>query len=137
MTAEEILTSKKRYAIIGASNDPEKYGYELVDVLHKSGYTVYPINPKYEFIDTIPCYHTIKELPLPPEVIIVALAPINSERVVNNLKIENGQTVWLPPNCFTDEAISICHRNNYSVVYDVCPIGTLRKMASQHSRKEG
>jgi predicted CoA-binding protein len=129
MTPEEILKTKKTYAIIGASNEVLKYGYELVCVFNDSGYEVLPVNPKYDEIDGIKCYPSLKDLPEKPEVIITALAPANTEKVVKSLP-DNYETLWLPPNCFNEETVSYCKENNINFVYNVCPIGLIRKMNS-------
>ena len=127
MTAEKILRTKKSYAIIGASNEMLKYGYELVVVLKDAGYNIFPINPKYEEIEGVKCYPSLKELPVKPEVIILALAPANTEKVVKSIGIIES-IFWLPPNCFNDETVAYCKNNNINFVYNVCPIGTLSSM---------
>lgn len=128
MKAEEILKTKKSYAIIGASNEMLKYGYELVVVLKDAGYNIFPINPKYEEIEGVKCYPSLKELPKKPEVTIIALAPHNTEKVVKSIG-SSESIFWLPPNCYNDETINFCKENNYDFVYNVCPIGTLSNIS--------
>lgn len=128
MTAEEILQTKKSYAIIGASNEMLKYGYELVVTLNDAGYNIFPINPKYEEIEGVKCYPSLKELPEKPEVIIIALAPHNTERVIKEINNSIG-IYWLPPNCYNGNTINFCKENKYDFVYNVCPIGTLNNMS--------
>lgn len=41
-SGEEILKSKKSYAIVGASNEMLKYGYELVCVFKDYGIKIFP-----------------------------------------------------------------------------------------------
>ena len=48
MTAEEILKTKKSYAVIGATPNRERYGYEVFEIIHANGYQVFPINLKYQ-----------------------------------------------------------------------------------------
>ena len=129
MSAEEILKTKKSFAIIGASNEMLKYGYELVVVLKDAGYNIFPINPKYEEIEGIKCYPSLNELPEKPEVIIIALAPQNTEKVVKSIG-SSESIFWLPPNCYTEDAVTFCKDNNITFVYNVCPIGTLNIISS-------
>ena len=130
MIAEEILKTKKSFAIIGASNEMLKYGYELVVVLKDAGYNIFPINPKYEEIEGVKCYPSLRELPEKPEVIIIALAPTKTESVIKSIEDSDGIIFWLPPNCYNEEAVTFCKDNNISFVYNVCPIGTLNIMSS-------
>jgi len=48
---EDILDKNNKFAVIGASNNEEKYGYKVYKQLKKNGYQIYPINPREELID--------------------------------------------------------------------------------------
>lgn len=85
MTPEEILKSKKSFAIIGASNEMLKYSYELICVFKDYGYKIFPISLKYSEIEGIKCYPSLKELPEKPEVILIALAPANTYKVIKSI----------------------------------------------------
>lgn len=134
MTPEEILKSKKSFAIVGASNEMLKYGYELVCVFKDNGYKVYPINPKYDEIEGIKCYPSLKELPEKPEVIITALAPKNTFNVVPVVKEIGADIIWFPPNCFDENSIEKAKELNLSFVSNVCPIGLIGKLFNTDSK---
>ncbi len=55
----------KSIAVIGASTNPEKIGYKVVENLKNCGYQnpVYPINPGAEEILGYKCYPNIKDVP--------------------------------------------------------------------------
>ncbi len=128
MTPEEILKSKKSFAIVGASNEMLKYGYELVCVFKDCGYKIFPINPKYNEIEGIKCYPSLKELPEKPQVVLTALAPKNTLNVVPAVKEIGVDTIWFPPNCFDKSAIGKAEQLKLNYVSNVCPIGILRKI---------
>jgi hypothetical protein len=86
MKAQDTLRTKKSFALVGATPDPWKYGYEVLATLVNAGYTVFPINPKYPEIEGSTCYASLEDLPQKPEVVISALAPANTERVVDKVK---------------------------------------------------
>jgi predicted CoA-binding protein len=130
---EEILKTKKTFALIGASQDMLKYSYELLFTLLAAGYTVYPINPRYENIEQHRCYPSLSELPLKPEVVIIALAEKNAETVVESVATHGISTVWLPPGSWSETAIAKAQAAGLEVLYNVCPIGTLRKMREERS----
>ena len=100
MAPEEILKEKKSFTIVGASSEMLKYGYELVCVFKDYGYKIFPINPKYDEIEGIKCYPSLKDLPDKPEVVIIALAPKNTVNVVQVVKEIGVDTIWFPLNCF-------------------------------------
>lgn len=131
MTAQDILRTKKTFALVGATRDKWKYAYEVLVTLVNAGYTVMPINPKYQEIEGIKCYPSLKELPQKPEVVISALAPANTEKIVEAVKEMGIELLWMPPGCWSEEAVQKCRQLNVEFVYDVCPIGTLSMMAWQ------
>lgn len=52
-------------AVVGASKDPFKWGNMLLKAIKKSGFQgrIYPINPKEEKIEGLPCYPSVKDVP--------------------------------------------------------------------------
>ncbi|MDY6985112.1 MAG: acetate--CoA ligase family protein [Candidatus Thermoplasmatota archaeon] len=61
----ECLLNPKSIAVIGASDNPEKLGYVIVNNIKESGFKgkIYPINPKVESILGLKCYKSIKDVP--------------------------------------------------------------------------
>jgi acyl-CoA synthetase (NDP forming) len=62
-------------AVIGASNDPGKWGYMLLDAMMRGGYEgdVYPINPKADQVLGLPAYPSVRDVPGPVELVVVAI----------------------------------------------------------------
>lgn len=59
-------------ALIGASANPQKGGYAILNNL-KTGFDggIYPVNPRYEEIDGVPCYRSVADAPDPVDLAIV------------------------------------------------------------------
>lgn len=112
-----------------------KYGYELVCVFKDYEYKIFPINPKYDEIEEINCYPSLKELLEKPEVVITVLAPKNTVNVVPVVKEIGVNTIWFPPNCFDKNAIEKAEELHLNFVSNVCPIVLLRKLNADDSRK--
>jgi len=53
------MLEKKVWAVVGASDNPEKYGNLIYKKLKSRGYRVYPVNPNYETIDGDKCYKIV------------------------------------------------------------------------------
>ncbi len=62
-------------AVIGASDNPGKYGHEILKNLIEGGYpgALYPINPKSEKILGVQCYRSVKEIPEPVDLAVVII----------------------------------------------------------------
>ncbi|MBC7185936.1 MAG: CoA-binding protein [Calditrichaeota bacterium] len=128
MSPEEVLRTRKVYALIGASQDVLKYSYELFHTLLQAGYTVYPVNPRYQAIDGQRCYGSLGELPEKPEVVITALAPANTEKALEQAAALGIEIVWIPPGSSSDEVLQKALQLGLTVLHGVCPVGTLRRL---------
>jgi predicted CoA-binding protein len=125
---EEVLRTKKTYALIGATQDMLKYSYELFFTMLDHNYTVYPINPRYESIEDRRCYPSLAHLPEKPEVVIVTLSPLNAENVLSHIAEQGIRTVWFPPGSCSEAVLERAQAFGLEIIHNVCPIGTLRRM---------
>ncbi len=134
--ALEILKSYRSFAVIGVSREPDKYGHEVFEVLRSGGYQVYPINPKYAEIGEQPCYSTLDALPERPEVVVTALPPLVTEKLMPGVIASGVPVIWMPPGCFTLAAIDACHTAGVRELHDICPVfalGALRVQSASPS----
>lgn len=53
---EEKMLEKKIWAVVGANQDPEKYGNMIYRKLKTRGYDVYAVNPMYETVEGDKCF---------------------------------------------------------------------------------
>jgi acetate---CoA ligase (ADP-forming) len=62
-------------AVIGASDNPGKYGHEILKNLLQGGFpgTIYPVNPKADRILGVNCFKSIKEIPKPADLAVIII----------------------------------------------------------------
>jgi acetyl coenzyme A synthetase (ADP forming)-like protein len=62
-------------AVVGASRQPNTIGWQIVDNLLRYGFqgTVYPINPKAEFIHSIPAYPSVTAVGRPVDLAVITV----------------------------------------------------------------
>ncbi len=132
LRAKEILESKRKYAIVGVSQDVSKYSYEVFHLMKDQGYIVYPINPRYAEIDGYKCYSSIEDIPEKPEVIIVIMAPNNIEKIIDNLLNSKDHFLWFPPECYSDSIIKKVEDSVVPYLYDVCPVGIIKGFTKEN-----
>jgi len=74
-------------AIVGASEDPSKRGYQAIGSLQSSGFTgpVYPVNPKGGFAKGLNFLTAIADLPIGVDVAVIAVPAAAIPRVLNDL----------------------------------------------------
>ncbi|MHA1267449.1 MAG: acetate--CoA ligase family protein [Candidatus Helarchaeota archaeon] len=74
-TPFQDIFSAKSIAVIGASENPNKLGYRVVQNLLKQHKKVYPVNPKLSHILNLAVYPSITEVPLPIDLVIIIVPP--------------------------------------------------------------
>ncbi len=110
----------RRYAVVGASRRPEKYGYKVMKNLLERGKTVFPVNPGVSEIDGIRCYPAIRDIPEKPEAVHIITQPEVTERVARDCVDIGVRYVWMQPGAESDTAIALLKKHGVTVIYDRC-----------------
>lgn len=106
--------------MIGASRNPEKYGYKIFRGLRSAGYIVYGVNPKGGEIEDQRLYPSLADLPEKPAVVDIVVPPKVTEEIVRQcVKLGLGR-VWMQPGSESEEAIRFCQEKDIKVVHGVC-----------------
>lgn len=130
---KEFLNKRNIFAVVGASGNPKKYGYQVYKDLKEAGYKAYPVNPNADKILGDRCYSDIKNLPTKPDVVDLVVPPEVTEEMVKTCKTFGVTKVWMQPGSESEKAIKFCHDNNIDVVHGVC-IMIERKGMTQNDR---
>jgi predicted CoA-binding protein len=115
----EFLAQKK-FAVIGATDDPQKYGNQVVKNLKERGYEVYPVNPRIEKLEGLKCYPTVADIPVKVDVVDFVVPPAVTEVILRQCKALGLDRIWLQPGSESEAAIAYCSENNLKVVHSVC-----------------
>ncbi len=95
----------KQIAVIGVSEDADKYGHKIFRDLINAGYTVKGVNPKGGFVLGRNIYKSLEELEPKPDLVITVVHPDITEKVVeqcNKLGIKN---LWMQPGSDSAKAL--------------------------------
>ena len=112
--------SQKRFAVVGATDNVEKYGNQIFNNLLRRGYEVYPVNPRLKKIEGMKCYATLSELPVKVDVVDFVVPPTATESILRECLDLGLDRIWLQPGSESENAIKFCRDNNLKVVHDVC-----------------
>jgi uncharacterized protein len=129
-----MINKNNNYAIIGASNNQEKYGFKVLKNLYEKGFKVIPINPKEDIIMKLKCYHSLndyynKNIQNNPnlennlkkiDVVIFIVKPKITQEILKEVKQFGINKVWMQPGSENDNAINFCKENNIEVIYNMC-----------------
>lgn len=110
----------RKWAVVGVSDDREKYGNKIYRDLRNAGYQVFAINPKLETVEGDPCYASIKDLPETPDVVDLVVPPQVSSKVVDDCLSAGIKRIWFQPGSESEEAVQKAEQGGMEVVYDAC-----------------
>lgn len=100
---KDTMLEKKVWAVIGANQNPEKFGWKIYKRLKDKGYEVYPLNPAYETIDGDICYKSLSSMPRVPEVINMVVAPERGKPYIEEAAKLGIKYIWFQPGTFDKE----------------------------------
>lgn len=112
--------AQKSFAVIGATDNPEKYGNKIFKNLTRRGYEVYPVNPNLKEIKGVKCYPSLADIPVKVDVVDFVVPPPVTEATLKECKKLGLDHIWLQPGSESDAAIAFCQDNNLKVVYSTC-----------------
>lgn len=115
-----MIDKKLSYAVVGASNNKEKYGYKVFKDLLDAGYKVLPINPTEKKILNKKVYSTLSETNKKIDVVIFVTQPNITEKILEEVKSLAIKKVWLQPGAQSDTAIEFCNKNMIECIHDAC-----------------
>lgn len=108
------------YAIVGATQNKEKYGYKVLVDLKNKGYKVIPINPKYQEISDLKCYPNLISLDERPDVVVLVVGEKNAEKVVQDCVDLNLNQIWFQPGSEYDKVVLLAKKAGFEIVVGEC-----------------
>ncbi|MGH4117620.1 CoA-binding protein [Clostridium sp.] len=122
------MVKMKKWALIGASPNESKFGYKILMQLKEKGYTVYGINPKYDEINGVKIYHSLKELPEKVDAVNVIVNPTLSLKALDDIMECNIENVWFQPGSYDPQVLNKGKKNELNMVFHECLYVELNKI---------
>ena len=116
----QILDGAKTIAVVGASPKPFRDSGAIAQYLQKQGYTVYPVNPKYDEILGMQCFPSVKSLPPSVDIVDVFRNPDDLDGVIEDAIVSGAKVVWLQLNVVNEAAARKAEAAGLRVVMDRC-----------------
>jgi uncharacterized protein len=96
----------KVIAVIGASNNRQKFGNRAVRAYHEQGYTVIPINPHETTVEGLKTYASVLDVPGPVDMASFYVPPEIGEQVIEEVAKKGITEIWLNPGAESDALLS-------------------------------
>jgi predicted CoA-binding protein len=95
--AARLIDPATSIAVVGATDNPAKFGGRIYRNLKGKGYRVLAVNPGRETVDGNPCYPSLAALPEKPTIVDVVVPPEVARRVLEQCLALGLTRVWLQP----------------------------------------
>lgn len=109
---------KRVWAVLGATQKKDKFGYKIYRHMKKAGYQVYPVNPRLEVIDGDTCYASLSDLPVVPEVVDFVVPEGAGLAALDECHRLGIQWVWLQPGADTPNVLAKANELGLHVIQD-------------------
>jgi predicted CoA-binding protein len=115
-----LRSTATRIAVVGASNDPSKYGNIIVKNLMRHGYQVFPVNPHEATIAGLRVYVSLADVPKPVDIVDVVTPPGVTQAILDDAAAAGLGLVWLQDGSFDDAVLAAAARAPFQTVHHAC-----------------
>ena len=113
----------KTIAIVGASNDRNKFGNKAVRAFKQQGYEVFPVNSKEDTVEGLRAFKSIADVPVRPQLISVYLPPPVLVKILPDIAARGCDELWLNPGTDSAEVVAAAGRLNLNVIQACSIVG--------------
>ena len=120
---QDILSSVKTIAMVGASPDKTKFSYGVLRVLHETGYDMIPINPRPGLAEIrgLKVYPSLAAVDRPVDMVEVFRKPDDLPAIAQEAVAIGAKVLWGQIGVYNEEAARIAESAGIKVVMDRCP----------------
>ena len=112
------------WAVVGASDNPDRYSYKIIEKLIERGFRVYPVSPKLEELMGLKAYSTISDIPDEVDVVDMVVNPRIGIKVMEEISKKDIRYVWLQPGAESTEIHQFAKEKGIEAI-DACILAVL------------
>ena len=115
-----LLQETKTIAVVGLSPKPDRPSHEVAAYLQLAGYRIVPVNPACEEVLGERCYPSLREIPVPIDLVDVFRRPEDVMSVVEDAIAVGARALWLQLGVIAPQAAARAEDAGLKVVMDRC-----------------
>ena len=120
ISLQEFLNPKNIIAVVGVSQDPQKYGHQVFFDLLRKGYQVYAVHPQDGEVNGQKRYKSLADLPVKPDVVSLVVPPEVSLKIARECVRLGIKKLWFQPGSENEEVLEYCRQNDLKILSGVC-----------------
>ena len=104
-------------AVVGATDNPTKYGSVIYRDLKAKGYRVYPVNRARDTVDGDPAYPDLGEL---PDIVNIVVPPPRTLEVLDRAAELGIDNIWVQPGAEDHEVMNRLADGGFQYLANAC-----------------
>lgn len=115
-----LLQRTRTIAVVGMSDKPDRPSHYVAQFMRQHGYTIIPVNPQCTEIDGLTCYASLRDIPVPVDMVNVFRRPDDIPPIAEDAVAIGAKSLWIQLGLVCDEAARIAEAGGLDVVMDLC-----------------
>jgi uncharacterized protein len=115
-----ILQNAKTIAMVGLSANPFRPSHFAAIYMLAEGYNVIPVNPRENTILGQQCYASIRDIPVPVDIVDIFRDPKAVPPIVEDAIAIGAKVVWMQLGVINEAAAARAREAGLEVVMDAC-----------------
>lgn len=124
MTPKQLLEVYKNFAVVGVTEDQEKYGYKIYKRLKEKGYHTFGVSPKYDMIDGDKIYENLDVIPSPIDVVVFVISPKFIKEYIGQMRTIGIGYAWMQPGTYNEEILDLMKSHGITTILDCILVQT-------------
>src|SRR4051794_30381663 len=120
LTIQRMLNTARTIAIVGLSNNQLRASYFVGYYLKRHGYNVIPVNPRETEILGETCYPSLRDVPVPIDIVNVFRAPDALPDIARDAVAVKADAMWCQFGVINEEGAQIAEDGGVTVIMDRC-----------------
>jgi predicted CoA-binding protein len=116
----ERAVASRVWAIVGANNNPRKFGNIIYKDMRAAGYQLYPVNPNCREVEGDRAYPTLLDLPMTPDVVDLVVPARIGLKIAADAARAGIDLFWLQPGAESPELIAKAEELGLDLIYHAC-----------------
>lgn len=119
-TIKKIINEKKRIAVVGLSDNPERTSYTVTEAMQDAGYEIIPVNPMIKEWKGIPAVSSLKDIDGHVEVVNVFRQSKYLPEIAKETVDIGADVLWAQLGVEDKQAKEYAEKHGVTVIMNRC-----------------
>lgn len=119
-TIKKVINEKKRIAVVGLSDNPERTSYMVTEAMQNAGYEIIPVNPMIKEWKGIPAVRSLKEIDGHVDIVNVFRQSKYLPEIAKETVEIGADVLWAQLGVENEEAKEYAEKHGVTVIMNRC-----------------